>query len=76
MPSCCCNCCAMTFRSNSQLLFHQNSKNHKLRSEGKELEQIKEKKAYNKKVKEVVKPLTDIPNTSEKDKINKIKNLI
>ena len=76
MPSYCCNCCEMTFRSNSQLLFHQNSKNHKLKSEGKEVEPAKVKRAYNKKVKDVVKPLSDIPSTSEKDKISKIKNLI
>ena len=76
MPSYCCNCCEMTFRSNSQLPFHQNSKNHKLKSEGKEIEPTKPKRAYNKKVKDESTSLIPDSKQSEKDKINKIKNHI
>ena len=78
MPSYCCPTCEMTFRSQSQLAFHNSSKKHNAKINNEPLPEEKPKRAYNKKVKEVAKPVSDIPISSEKDKsnINKIKNLI
>ena len=74
MPSYCCPICEMTFRSQSQQSFHNSSKKHIAKSNNQPLPEEKPKRAYNKKVKAEVKPITDVP--TEKDKITKIKNLI
>ena len=58
------------------MLFHQNSKNHKLKSVGEEIEPTKPKRVCNKKVKDESTSLIPDSKQSEKDKINRIKNLI
>ena len=74
MPSYCCPICEMTFRSQSQQSFHNSSKNHDDKIYNQPLPEEKPKRAYKKKVKAEVKPITDVP--TEKDKITKIKIII
>ena len=72
MPEFSCATCERNFKTLSQLSFHNNSKLHKNKVEGKPIEEPKQKRAYTKKPK--VEPIK--PSQDEKSKIDKIKNLI